>query len=121
MRSKLFMVLSTLFVLTSQAEARPIRTEWQFATSLSCVETCSRFGQGAESAGQIAVASNGDPNLYVCKAFSPGQESSGMRAGYNWNGSIGANRQPGCTVVGGRGYVHVQQFWCLCEAGRVRE
>jgi hypothetical protein len=70
--------------------------------------------------GVVQSTQRGDANLYLCKAAIPGQEHLGVRAGYNWNGSIGSNSQPGCTIVGGgRGYSHVASFECLCENGVV--
>lgn len=103
------------------ASARPFMAWWAYnqpgADGVSCVATCAREGGQPVAAGGIAYPSSGDPALYVCRAFAPGQEIFGERAGYNWNGWIGANVQPGCTVVGGgpNGYSHVRNFWCLCE------
>lgn len=87
------------------------------ADGTSCVETCTRRNKVAIIGGTITVPVTGDPNNYVCRASIPGREFYGARTGYNWNGHIGNNIQPGCAVITGVGlnYDFIQQFECLCE------
>lgn len=118
--NKFFKIIAAaLFVMvTSHAQAQRGRIvgKWLPNDSASCVSTCARQDLAPVSTGIVSLTRAGDPNLYICKAAIPGAEIHGIRAGYNWNGSIGSNVQPGCTVVGGRGgYTHVRSFECLCE------